>query len=83
MRQLTFEELNQAINKDTKTQRDLVVSKLREEGVVSNLWAWNNQIWRLGARIHDLRQEGWNIRTEYKNETGKKNCHYYLDGVPA
>ncbi len=61
-----------------KTQKEIVLEKLETEGCVDNFWAFRNYILRLGAIVHDLRQEGYNIETEYKGTEGRKNCHYYL-----
>ena len=47
----------------TKTQKEIVVEKLITEGHVSNVWAFQNYILRLGALIHGLRQDGWVIDT--------------------
>jgi len=60
------------------SQTQLILKELQKKGVVSNLWALNNGIWRLGARIHDLRNSGYEIVTMYKNKKGERNCKYKL-----
>lgn len=62
---------------DRITQKARVRNRLARYGVVSNLWAWRNGIWRLAAVIADLRAEGMEIETDYGRKTGK-NCHYRL-----
>lgn len=71
-----------------KTQRERVLDKLIAEGVVDNFWAFHNYILRLGAIIHGLRQEGYEIDgmfgSEYAPEdsTVKKNFYYILRKKP-
>ena len=64
--------------KKNKTQLERVRAKLEDQGYVDNFWAINNYILRLSHYILLLRKEGYNIRTEFVNEVGSKNCHYYL-----
>lgn len=61
-----------------KTQKQRVIEKLLEKGKVDNFWAFNNYILRLGAIIWNLRQQGIEITTHYKNIKGHKNCIYEL-----
>lgn len=67
---------------EKNSQRKIIERKLKEQGYVDNVWAFNNYILRLGAIIHELRQDGWEIDTNYKNETGHRNCHYILVKAP-
>lgn len=60
------------------TQEEIVKEKLEKEGQVTNLWALQHGIWRLGAVIHDLRQKGLDIETIYNTPEVKKNTHYKL-----
>lgn len=60
------------------SQTKIVQQKLREEGVVSNLWAIENRIWRLGALIFNLRRDGWTIETKMIG----KVAHYKLKETP-
>lgn len=61
-----------------KTQKQRVIEKLLEKGKVDNFWAFHNYILRLGAIICELRQQGIEITTHYKNIKGHKNCIYEL-----
>jgi len=60
------------------SQKEIVKKKLRDEGVITNKWAIDNGMWRLGAIIKDLRDEGLEIETEYNTAKVGKNTHYYL-----
>ena len=55
-----------------KTQQQRVIEEL-EKGGITNIWAVQHFILRLGARIKDLRDAGWNIEGAYlkrgKNKT--------------
>lgn len=57
-----------------KSQKQIVLDKLQQEGYITNLWCLQNGIWRLGAIIFMLRNEGHNIETD----DSKKNCRYKL-----
>jgi len=57
-----------------KTQKETVWKMLQDYGEIYNLWAFENGIWRLGAIIHKLRNEGKEIETD----DSRKNCRYYL-----
>lgn len=61
-----------------KSQNSIVQKRLNRYGQIDNLWAFKNQVWRLAARIHELRCEGMEIETVFKNEKGKRNCKYIL-----
>ena len=61
-----------------KSQVEIVREKLYREGEVNNLWALTSGIWRLGAVIKILRDDGENIETEFNTERVGKNCHYKL-----
>lgn len=60
------------------TQLQIIKNKLDSDGVISNLWAIQQGIWRLGARIKELRDDGLNIETKYNDKEHGKNTHYYL-----
>lgn len=63
---------------DKITQKARVRNRLARYGEVSNLWAWQNGIWRLADIILDLRREGMSIVTEFGTKKVGKNCHYRL-----
>ena len=70
-----------------QTQRQIVIDKLEQDGEVSNLWAIQNYILRLGAIIHGLRQEGWELEGKFGKERGEeranwKNYYYRLISKP-
>lgn len=65
-----------------QTQIEIISNKLLNEGFITNLWCINNQIWRLGARIEELRQDGWDIETIYANRKGERNTTYKLIKSP-
>jgi len=60
------------------SQKEIIKSKLEKEGEVTNLWAIQNGMWRLGDIIFRLRGEGLNIETIFMEEGVGKNCHYRL-----
>lgn len=63
---------------DKITQKARVKNRLARYGVVSNLWAWQNGIWRLADIILNLRREGMPIETEFNTPRVKRVCHYRL-----
>lgn len=60
-----------------KTQKQIVWEKLRNDGEITNLWAIQNQIWRLGAVIKVLRDEGKEIDGDFL--PGSKNFQYTIN----
>lgn len=49
------------------TQCERIVDYMRQFGSISTLEAFNNLgVARLASRIHDLRQQGYNIESEVK-----------------
>lgn len=63
------------------SQTDVIANMLRREGKVDNFTCIHNKVsLRLGARINDLRNRGWKIRTEEQDD---KNCIYYLESEPT
>lgn len=64
------------------TQRQVVINKLRQEGKISNFWAFHNYILRLGDIIFRLRSEGWEIKGEYGEGGERKNFIYTLVSEP-
>lgn len=63
---------------NSMSQTRIILDKLKKEKQISNQWAFENGVWRLGARIHELRQIGYEIVTVYKNEKGHRNTKYRL-----
>lgn len=59
-----------------KTQCDVVRNKLEKEGEISNFWAFQNYILRLGARIKNLRDNGMQIIGSYEMKKGKVTKNY-------
>ena len=60
------------------SQKDSILSYLQTGRSLSPLEALNMfNCLRLGARISDLRKEGYNIETTY-NKTGKRYAKYIL-----
>ena len=47
------------------TQQIIVLKRLEKYGQINNLWAINNGIWRLGAVINRLRNDGLKIEGGY------------------
>jgi hypothetical protein len=48
-----------------KTQLDIIRTQIHEEGYVSRNWCLARFITRLGARIIDLKREGYEFRTSF------------------
>ena len=59
-----------------KTQQEIVLEKLIREGEVSNKWAIFNGIWRLGAVICKIREEGFKIEGDYEVVNGRKSKNF-------
>lgn len=62
------------------TQKQRVKEKLLADGEVTNVWAIQHQMLRLGAIINVLRAEGWVIDGDYL--PGTKNWQYTLRDRP-
>lgn len=60
------------------SQKEYVKNKLLTDGEISNLHCIQHGIWRLGALIHLLREEGHDIETVYNTEEVGRNTHYRL-----
>lgn len=64
-----------------KSNKERVLEKLEKDGLVTNVWAIFEaypSILRLSDIILHLRDEGYEIETEFNTEKVGKNCHYYL-----
>jgi len=60
------------------SQSKVILTRLKRYGIVSNTWALSNGIRRLASRIKDLRDEGHEIVTLFKNKVGERDCKYRL-----
>lgn len=65
------------------TQKEIILNELFRKGKVNNASAFtgkynNRNILRLGALIHDLRKEGFDIITFYKDKKGFRNTVYKI-----
>lgn len=68
-----------------QTQTEKVLQRIQTHGYIDNFYAMQNYILRLGARINDLKKQGYKIY----GKTGKelnypksmhKNYYYFLEG---
>lgn len=59
-----------------RTQESIVLQQLKEVGYITNKWAIENGMWRLGAIIKKLRDKGYKIDGDYVPQT--KNWKYVL-----
>lgn len=65
------------------TQKDWVINKLKTNGHVDNFDAFHNYILRLGAIIHGLREDGWEIDGRYGEGNHSKNFIYTWMNKPS
>lgn len=59
----------------TKSQTNIILDHLLYEGGITTMQSYDMGITRLSARIYDLKQEGYNIDSEFitvKNRYGQK-----------
>lgn len=64
-----------------KTQLQRIIEILERDGQIDNFYAIHNRVsLRLGARIWDLRQQGWEFETD---ERPDKNTVYRVVKRPA
>lgn len=64
-----------------KTQLERIIEILERDGQIDNFYAIHSRIsLRLGARIWDLRQRGWQFQTD---ERPDKNTVYRVIRQPA
>lgn len=68
--------------RDRKSQQDVVIDKLTLDGHVSNFWAIENYILRLGAIICQLRKQGWEFETSWGKDSERKNYYYTATKKP-
>jgi hypothetical protein len=63
------------------SQLERIVEILERDGQIDNFYAIHNRIsLRLGARIHELREAGWEIETEQRED---KNTVYRVVKQPV
>lgn len=63
------------------SQTERIIEILEREGQIDNFYCIHNRVTlRLGARIHELRQAGWEIETEQRED---KNTVYRVIKSPA
>jgi hypothetical protein len=63
------------------TQKECIKQKLLQDDEVTNLWAIEHRMLRLGAIIHQLRTElGWELEADFIE--GTKNYCYRLVNRP-
>jgi len=72
---------------EKKTQKERVIERINEVGSSFNFWAFHHYILRLGAIIHDLKEEGWEFEAAYGKELGEeptmhKNFYYRPSNKP-
>jgi hypothetical protein len=64
-----------------RSQLERIIEILERDGQIDNFFAIHNRIsLRLGARIWDLRAQGWEIETEQRED---KNTVYRVTKRPA
>lgn len=66
---------------DGMTQAEKILSYMREHGSITARDAMLDlDIYRLAARVHDLRQDGYNVRSqEQRTVRGKHYAVYWLE----
>jgi hypothetical protein len=63
------------------SQLDPIIAILERDGQIDNFYCIHNRLTlRLGARIWDLKQRGWDFRTEMRDD---KNTVYVVITEPA
>ena len=75
------------MKQNKQSQKTEVAMLLRNYGYITNFYSINRRLSiRLGAIIHELRSEGWDIETfkngfeqvEHAKPTELKNCYYIM-----
>lgn len=71
-----------------QTQSQKILNRIKKVGYIDNFWCIKNYILRLGARIHDLREEGYNFEGKDGRELKKKrslhkNFYYFIKDVQS
>ena len=65
-----------------QTQLNFIINQLNLNGYISRNLCLQERITRLGARIQDLKDSGWEFETKYVHENGGKNFYYYTKSSP-
>ena len=60
------------------TQKQIILKQLQDTGTVSRNWALGNYISRLGAIVHKLKNEGYDIVAVHKSRRG--DYEYRING---
>lgn len=67
----------------TQTQLNFVKKHLLDNGKISRNYCLQNYISRLGARINDLREAGWEISSDFVKTEHGKDYVYTLVNAPV
>src|SRR3990167_5583265 len=79
MRSTTYSHLAK-MEKTKKTHVEKIAERIKDVGYVDNFWAIETKTtYRLGARIFNMKELGWEFRTEKKG----KNWYYYPTKCPS
>ncbi len=70
---------------DNKSQEQQILAALQSGRKIDPMMALNDYgCFRLGGRIYDLRQKGYDIRTEdFELPSGKRVARYYIPEQPS
>lgn len=66
-----------------KSQKQIIVGKLRTEGFISRNWCLQHYISRLSAIIQNLEEEGWRFETSRKGGNYKTEADYVYTVVKS
>lgn len=62
-----------------RAQTDRILTRLKDGGTITAAEAVRElRCYRLAARIKELREDGWNIKTEMIQRNGKRYARYYI-----
>jgi len=65
------------------SQKEVILKRCAQVGYIDNFWCIAHNILRLGARIHDLRDDGYRVVSRSGRHIGKSrrnwlNQYYYI-----
>jgi hypothetical protein len=66
-----------------KTQEQIVIEQLKQNGFITRNWCLQNYISRLGAIICDLNKKGWDIQGDWIKTEHSKDYKYHLISHPT